>query len=137
MIKIIFLILQFDCLRLLFSQLQLYYNTTIMDAPTRFYQNLSHSYTKKSYLLKSKPESFTRETLKIEHDENYLNLVKIYIPIDYNKSKPNCYQNKQNEKSDYEIFEPVDTEKFNFTKKNQKETNIMLKQMKFQMQTNL
>ena len=93
-----------------------------METSTRFYQNLLDSYNKKSYLLKSKPESFTREIYKSENDETYLNLHKIYMPIDYSKSKPNSYKNKQTEKSDYEIFEPVDTDKFNFTKKNKNET---------------
>jgi hypothetical protein len=104
----------------------------MMETKSRFYQNLIDSCEQKYHLLKSIPRNFTRETLKFELEGTHFNLVKVYIPCDYTK-KPVSYRNESN-KVDFEIFENVDYEKFNFTKKNPNETIMYILGNEFYIQ---
>jgi hypothetical protein len=96
---------------------------------SRFYQTLLESYNQKLYLLKSLPGSFKKHSLEFEDEGTCYNLIKVCIKGDYTQ-KPMTYSNLSS-KLDHEIFEEVDTKKFNFTKKNSNETIIYISGTEF------
>jgi hypothetical protein len=95
-----------------------------MESQNSIMKNLKLSYFNKLYLLKSDPSSHLKTILKSESEKDgCFTICKVFIPTTY--LKPNSYNSQINNikiELDLEIFEKVDHKKFNFTKKDKKET---------------